>query len=522
MKNAQKPGTDKQDKQVLWIKLSIDTISSIYPQQELMASQESQLHFVLFPLMAPGHMNPMMDIARILARHNVIVTIVTTPHNAARFSAFFARSSESGLQIRLLQLQFPYEEAGIPAGCENFDMLPSLGMGLSFFTALSILQQPAEKLFQELKPQPNCIISDVSLPYTAHIASKFNIPRISFYGVSCFSLVCGLNASIHNVYETIKEDSEYFVIPGLPDKIEMTKAQLPGPMNESWKEFVGKMAEADMAAYGVIKNSFEELEPAYAREYKKARRDKVWCIGPVSLSNKDELDKAQRGNKASTDGYKCMEWLDLLKPRTVIYACLGSQCNLIPLQLIELGLALETSKRPFIWVMRGGSQSEELDKWIKEDGFEERTKGRSLLIRGWAPQVLILSHPAIGGFITHSGWNSTLEAICAGVPMLTWPLFGDQFCNEKFVEQILRVGVRVGVESPVNWGEEEKAGVLVKKEDVERAIHELMDETEECEERRKRARELAEMAKRAVEDGGSSDFNINLLIQDIMEQTNKN
>ncbi|KAK4281553.1 hypothetical protein QN277_013031 [Acacia crassicarpa] len=147
------------------------------------------------------------------------------------------------------------------------------------------------------------------------------------------------------------------------------------------------MVEAEMAVYGVIVNSFQELEPAYATEYKKTRKDKLWCVGPVSLSNEDELDKAHRGNKASIDENECMVWLDLQKPRSVIYVCLGSMCNLTPLQLKELGLALEASNMPFIWVIRAGSHSEELYKWIKEDEFEERTKGRSLLIRGWAPQV---------------------------------------------------------------------------------------------------------------------------------------
>ncbi|GAU10712.1 hypothetical protein TSUD_426430, partial [Trifolium subterraneum] len=89
------------------------------------------------------------------------------------------------------------------------------------------------------------------------------------------------------------------------------------------------------------------------------------------------------------------------------------------------------------------------------------------------------------------GWNSTIEAICAGVPMITWPLFGDQFFNERFVVEILKVGVMVGVESPSNWGEEEKFGVLVKKEDVERAIEKLMDDKNyESEERRKRLKSL--------------------------------
>ena len=120
--------------------------------------------------------------------------------------------------------------------------------------------------------------------------------------------------------------------------------------------------------------------------------------------------------------------------------------------------------------------------------------------------------------MTHCGWNSTLEGISAGVPMVTWPLFADKFLNEKLVVQVLRVGVSLGVEVPMKWGEEEKVGVLVKKEDIRKAICMVMDEGEESKERRKRASELSEMAKRAVEKGGSSYHNMTLLIEDIMQQ----
>ncbi|XP_020211662.1 UDP-glycosyltransferase 73C5-like [Cajanus cajan] len=485
-----------------------------------MAPQEQQLHFVLFPLMAQGHMIPMMDIAKILLHRNVIVTVVTTPHNATRFTSIVDRYIESGFQIRLAQLQFPCKEGGVPDGCENLDMIPSLGMASSFINAASFLQQPAEKLFEELTPPPSCIISDMCLPYTNHIARKFNIPRISFVGVSCFYLLCMYNIRLHNVVESITTESEYFDVPDIPDKIEVTIAQTGLPMNQSTTRHIREaMLEAEMEAYGMIMNSFEELEPAYAEGLKKMRNNKVWCFGPLSsYSNKDALDKTQRGKRASIDENHLKCWLDSQKPETVIYACFGSLCNLIPQQLIELGLALEASERPFIWVIREGSQSEALEKWIKEDEFEERTNGRSLLIRGWAPQLLILSHPAIGGFITHCGWNSTLEAICAGVPMLTWPLFADQFLNESLVVEVLKVGVKIGVESPVTWGKEEEIGVLVKKENVEKAIVKLMDGTSESEERRKRVRELAEKAKTAVEKGGSSHLNVTLFIQYIMQK----
>ncbi|KAJ1418910.1 UDP-glucuronosyl/UDP-glucosyltransferase [Sesbania bispinosa] len=406
-----------------------------------MASQAPELHFVLFPFMAQGHMIPMMDIARTLLNHNAIVTIVTTPHNAARITSIVARYIECGFQIRLVQLQFPCKEGGIPEGCENVDMLPSLDMALGFFNATKFLQQPVEKIFEELTPPPSCIISDMCLPYTIHIATKFNIPRISFIGVSCFYLLCMHNLLIYNVLERVTNESEYFVLPGIPDKIEMNKAQTGIEKDENWEKFHDEMVAAERASYGVMTNSFEELEPAYARDYKKVKRDQMWCVGPLSLTNKEPLDKVQRGNQISIDECQYLKWLDCHEPRSVIYACFGSLCNLKTSQLIELGLALEASKRPFIWVIREGSQLEELEKWIKEDGFEERNNDQSLVIWGWAPQLVILSHPATGGFITHCGWNSTLEAICA------------------------------------------------------------------------------EMAKRAVEEGGSSHFNMTSIIQDIQKKT---
>jgi len=482
-----------------------------------MSSQEQRPHLVLFPLMAQGHMIPMMDIAKILVHRNIIVTVVTTPHNAIRFTSIFDRYIESDFPIRLVQVQFPCEEAGVPDGCENLDMLPSLGTARAFFEATNLLHQPVEKLFGELSPPPSCIISDMCLPYTLHIAKKFNIPRISFVGVSCFCLLCHHNIRIHNVRENIASDSEYFVMPGIPDKIEMTIAQSGVSLNETWEKFREEIMVAETGTYGIIMNSFEELEPAYAKDYKKVRHDKVWCIGPVSLINKDDLDKAQRG-RGSMDVSQYLKWLDCQKEGSVIYACLGSLCNLTAPQLIELGLALEASERPFIWVIREGNPSAALEKWIEEYGFEERTNSRSLIIRGWSPQLSILSHPAIGGFITHCGWNSTLEAISAGVPMITWPLFGDQFLNESLVVQVLKVGVKIGVETPMRWGKEEEMGVEVKKEDVERAIVEIMDVTREGEERRKRIRELSEMARRAVEKGGSSHSNVNFLILDIMQK----
>ncbi|KAK6152352.1 hypothetical protein DH2020_014987 [Rehmannia glutinosa] len=479
----------------------------ISPSQ--MALQSEKPNFVLIPMMAPGHIIPMIDMAKLLAKRGVSVTIIVTPLDAARFGSVINRAVDSGLSIQLLQIRFPCEEAGLPPGCESADSLPSYDLMGNFFAAVNLLQKPIEEMLNELDPNPDCIISDKHIPWTADTCDKFRIPRIIFDGMSCFTQLVTRNLYISKIYQTV-QPTELFVVPGLPDKIEFVKIQLPGLFNPGpmdFTDFREQVRETESRAYGVVVNTFEEVENRYVEEFKKLKGGKVWCIGPLSFSSNDNLDRAQRGNRASIDSDQCSKWLDNKKLGSVIYVCLGSLSRLSPAQFIELALGLEESNHPFVLVVKGGLKSGEIEKWIVDDGIEERTKKRGLFIRGWAPQVLILSHVAVGGFLTHCGWNSTLEGISAGLPMITWPMFAEQFLNEKLLVQILEIGVGVGARCVIHLGEEEKPGTKVMRDGIKEAIERVMDKgSKEGFERRKRAKEFGKMAKRAVEEGGSSYF----------------
>ncbi|XP_019167908.1 PREDICTED: UDP-glycosyltransferase 73C1-like [Ipomoea nil] len=482
---------------------------------------EPQLHFVLFPFMAQGHMIPMIDIARLLAQRGVRITIFLTPHNATRVEAAIARAQQSGLLIQVIHLVFPCVEAGLPEGCENFDLLPSIGLAVNFFAATKMLQPRVEELLRELKPSPTCIISDMCFPWTTNVAHNLNIPRIVFHGMGSFSLLCQHKLGSWSGLESMESDSQYFEVPGLPDKIELTKAQVGNMLNppsQEYKEFLKQLKDAEDSAYGVVVNSFEELEPEYIKQLRKEKGKPVWTIGPVSLYNKVESDKAERGNKASIDKHQCLRWLDSKETSSVLFVCLGSLSRLPTLQMMELGLALESSNRPFVWVIR--HMSDEFQNWLQHEKYEERVKGQGLIIYGWAPQVLILSHPSVGGFLTHCGWNSTLEGIASGLPLITWPFFAEQFMNERLVVNVLKTGVKAGVEFTVMFGMEEETGVQVNRDEVALAIEKALGGGEEAEMRRRRAKTLGEMAKRAVEEGGSSHLNIAKLIQDVAEESN--
>ncbi|KAL6141888.1 hypothetical protein ACLB2K_060174 [Fragaria x ananassa] len=361
-----------------------------------------------------------LDMAKLLARHGLEVTIITAPLNAIGIKPIIDRAVDSGLFLNLVQFSLPLSECGLPEGCETLESVPARNLFQNFFDAVSRLQQPVEQLLETVKPIPSCIISDKHLPWTGEIAQKFGIP----------SPTTGTAAHLN-------------------------------PSNVDFRDFHREVEEATKGSSGVS-NCVE-----YVKEYRKPRQ---YCYSSVARA-----------------------WI---RP--------------------------EASNRPFVWVI-SGDKSEEWGNWLLEGGFEDRIKGRGLLIHGWAPQILILSHPAVGGFLTHCGWNSTLEAICAGIPMITWPMFAEQFYNEKFIVQVLKIGVTVGASGVIPLGKQEGSVVSVKSGQFKEAIEKVMSKegNKEGEDRRERARKLAMMANKSTLEGGSSYHNIRLLTEDIRSYRNK-
>ncbi|OVA19028.1 UDP-glucuronosyl/UDP-glucosyltransferase [Macleaya cordata] len=470
-----------------------------------------QLHAFLFPVMAQGHMIPMVDIARLLAARGLKATIITTPLNATTISKTTDRDRSSGLNIDIQVIPFPAVEVGLPEGSESVDKINSPEMIPKFFNAINMLQQPFEQLLEQ--HQPDFIIAGMFFPWATEAASKFGIPRFVFHGTSFFSLCVTESLTCYKPYEGITSDKESFVVPGLPDKIEMPMSQLPDyfKVTNVFTELMEQVRDSELKSYGVIVNSFYELEPAYAEHYRKVMGRRAWQIGPVSLRNRDTMDKAQRGKKGSIDEHYILNWLDSKKPNSVLYVCFGSVSRFSNDQLLEIGMGLEDSGVSFVWVVRTIKNDKE-ERFLPE-GFEERMEVKGLIIREWAPQVLILDHPAVGGFMTHCGWNSMLEGVSAGVPLITWPLFAEQFFNEKFVTQVLQIGIRVGVEEWNLWMDTKN--VSVKKEKIGKVVTQLMGNGEEAEKIRRRAKQHSEMAKRAVEEGGSSYADLTALIEEL-------
>ncbi|RYQ80709.1 hypothetical protein Ahy_Scaffold1g106939 isoform C [Arachis hypogaea] len=483
-----------------------------------MEKENHELRAIFVPFLSTSHIIPLVDMARLFAMHDVDVTILTTSHNATIFQKSIDLDSARGRPIRTHCLKFPASMVGLPAGVEAFnvdtrkDMLPKIFMGLA------ILQPEMESLFQQLNA--DFIVTDMFYPWSVDAAAKLGIPRIMFHGASYLARSALHSVQHYKPYLKVDSDSEKFVLPGLPHELEMTRLQLPDWLREpnGYTHLMEMIRDSERRSYGSVFDSFYELEGEYLDHYKKAMGTKSWSLGPVSMwANQDAADKAGRGQaKLEQKGKEeedsgCLKWLHSKPENSVLYVSFGSMSKFPSLQLVEIAQALEDSGHDFMWVVK--KKDGEDGSFLEE--FEKRVKAsnKGYLIWGWAPQLLILENPAIGGIVTHCGWNTVMESVNAGLAMATWPMFAEQFFNEKLLVDALKIGVAVGVKEWRKWqqfGEE-----VVKKDQIAKAIALLMGNGEESVEMRRRARELSDAAKRAIKFGGSSHTNLLQLIQEL-------
>ncbi|KAJ6799382.1 scopoletin glucosyltransferase-like [Iris pallida] len=324
------------------------------------------LSMLFFPFMAQGHILPTLDMAKHFAVRGVKATILTTTANAPLVQPFLARANASlaAYPMSLRLIPFP-PGTGLPEGCENVSSFPSQDRAASFFKlfdAAAGLREQFDRVLRELRP--DCVVTDVLFPWTYDAAAGLGIPRLVFYGTSFFSLCLNESVLRNRPLESPPANAEALVIPGIPHRIEMLRSQLPGVEME---EFFAQCRPPDSKSYGVVANSFYELEPDYARHYREVVGRRAGHIGPVALCNGDtNADKSARGYEdASGRRDDCLEWLDGKGAGSVLYVCFGSMGEFTAAQLRELALGLEACGHPFVWVARSDGGD---DEWVPEGG----------------------------------------------------------------------------------------------------------------------------------------------------------
>ncbi|GAU17169.1 hypothetical protein TSUD_177990 [Trifolium subterraneum] len=479
--------------------------------------ESQQLHVIFVPFPTPGHMIPMIDTARLFAKHGVNVTIIATHANASTFQKSIDSDFNSGYSIKTQLIQFPSAQVGLPDGVENVKDGTSKEILGKITQGILMLQDQVEIVLQELKP--DCIVSDMTYPWTVESAEKLNIPRIYFYSSSYFSNCASYFVRKYRPHDSLVSDTQKFTIPGVPHTIGMTPLELADwiRVKNSTTGIFYAMFESEKKSYGTLYNSFHELESDYEKLINTTMGTKSWSIGPVSAwINKDGKKKDNIGHMKKNIGkyQELINWLNSKPNDSVLYVCFGSLTRLFHAQIVEIAHGLENSGYNFIWVVKEKDKDGDGEGFLQD--FEERMKDskKGYIVWNWAPQLLILDHPATGGIVTHCGWNSILESMNSRLPMITWPMFAEQFYNEKLLIDILKIGVSVGSKVNKFWlniGEE----VVVQRDDIMKAVEILMGNGQDGKAMRIRARNLGDAANRTIEEGGHSYNNLIQLIDEL-------
>jgi UDP-glucosyltransferase BX8/BX9 len=217
--------------------------------------------------------------------------------------------------------------------------------------------------------------------------------------------------------------------------------RIDGSDADALRRLLARVAGAVLAsASGVVFNTSEGIEAPELAAIRRELSRPAFAVGPLHLLSRAPAEQTLRAPDRG-----CLAWLDARPPRSVLYVSLGSVAAVSRAAFEETAWGLAGSGVTFLWVVRPGSVTGAGDEAPPPlpDGFSEETRGRGKVV-AWAPQREVLAHAAIGAFWTHCGWNSTLESVCEGVPMLVQPCFADQMANARYVTHKWGVGMEVG------------------------------------------------------------------------------
>ncbi|GLJ41408.1 hypothetical protein SUGI_0857080 [Cryptomeria japonica] len=446
----------------------------------------ARMRVVVVPLPAQGHLNQLLHFSRAIAQRGASVSFVATSTHIHQVRRRVQGWELHNFDIRFEEWPMPHLSDG-EIDAQSTHMFP-LHLIPLFEAMENQLGSHLEQLLCTIRSQNNnrvVIVHDSVMGWIQTVATKYSIPAYAFRPTGAY------------FYLWMKRVSDETM--GVSPVSISLKRCLP----ERYIKYSKHQMSLLGSAKGQIINTFNALESQFihqGREELVFGGKPVWSVGPL-LPQAFFNDERRLRLQADTE---CMRWLDTQAPASVLYVSFGSVSSLSVTQIRELADGLERSGQHFLWVLRisdGADSSTEaqFDSACKflEQGYERRLEGRGFIARNWAPQLDILLHKSTGGFLTHCGWNSTLESISAGVGMLTWPLHSDQFANSALITRELKAGVEVK-----EW-ENAYENEMVSAEEVEKAVKRLMT-SEEGMRVRKRAQELRGEARKAVGDGGSS------------------
>ncbi|KAF7847026.1 hypothetical protein BT93_L3431 [Corymbia citriodora subsp. variegata] len=471
-------------------------------------------HAVCIPAPFQSHIGAMLKLAKLLYTKGFYISFVNTEYNHRRLLKSRGPQALSGLrgfQFLTITDGLPPTDADSSQDTAALCDAVRKNMSAPFSDLISNLNRSASN---SDVPPVTCIFSDgfVSVA-TNEAAQEFDIPIIHLWTIPICAFM-GLKQ-----YQMLKEkgltplkDTGYLtngyqgtVIDWIPGMKNIKLWDLPafsdaGPDNIFFN-FTMDGVERAHTASAMIVHTFDALESELLKAL-SSMFPCVYAIGPLSLLVKNLVK--EEGPLKSIDcnlwreDTECLRWLDSKEPKSVLYVNFGSIANLTREELVEFAMGLANSKHPFLWIIRPDLVSG--DSAVLPQEFIRETEGRSMLA-SWCPQEAVLNHLSTGGFLTHCGWNSIIESVSAGVPMICWPSFGDQRSNCTYACSRWEIGLELSS--------------VVKREEVERLVKELM-EGDKGKQMKERITEWKKLAQEATSPNGSSSIEFEKLLNDLL------
>ncbi|XP_059636366.1 7-deoxyloganetic acid glucosyltransferase-like [Cornus florida] len=470
-------------------------------------------HVVILPFPAQGHIKPMLMLAKLLCHANFNVTFVNTDHN---HNHIINSINQTTFNSHFPTLRFEAIPDGLPpehprSGLHILDLFYSIESASKAKFKDLIVSLGQENGVPYCSP-PTCVISDGIMSFAIDVAEELHIPVITFrtYNASCTWVYFHIEKLIQEGHIPFKGDVD---MDGAIDSVPgfegvLRRRDLPGicrlkEVDDPHLQFFIRQTSTTKRASALILNTFEELESPIISRFLSIF-PKVYPIGPlhalfesrIKLNHCPPSDSSSNGSLTQQD-MTCLTWLKSQAAKSVIYVSFGSVAMLTHGQLMEFWHGLVNSEKPFLWVMRKGLLLGEDTVGEIPTELVVGTKERGYIV-GWAPQEEVLAHRSVGGFLTHSGWNSTLESILAGVPMICWPQLADQTVNSRCVSEVWRIGLDMKD--------------TCDRSTVEKMVRDLMEGKREITES---TADFARKARDSINEGGSSYCNLEKLIEDL-------
>ncbi|KAM6600258.1 hypothetical protein CsatA_019867 [Cannabis sativa] len=450
-------------------------------------------HLAILPSPGMGHLIPLVEFAKRLVRaHDFTITFVVSTDGPVP-----SKTQKSVLSA------LPEEIDHVFLPPVNFDDLPEdtkveTIITLTVARSLPALRNIIKSMFSRFG-SVSALVVDLFGTDAFDVAREFNMLSYIFFPSTAMTLSFFLHLPIldETVSCEFRELTEPVRIPGcipIPGKELLDPVQ--DRTNDAYKWTLHN-AKRYRLADGIMVNSFLELETGAVSYLTKSEPGKppVYPVGP--LVNMEPSTKADESN--------CLTWLDKQPHGSVLFVSFGSGGSLSSEQINELAFGLEMSEQRFMWVVRrpndkvanatyfnGTAQNESSFDFLP-NGFLERTQGRGLVVPSWAPQSQILRHGSTGGFLSHCGWNSTLESVVSGVPLVAWPLYAEQRMNAFMLTHEIKVAIRPKVSE----------NGIVQREEIAKVVKSLI-EGEDGKKLRNQMKDLKEAAAKALSPNGAS------------------